>query len=113
MQQTLKVADRLRDNRLGYSQQICGFDHASSARNGHQHVELTELHSPADLFGGGSPDQPQTKLPISPKIEISPDSILRAVSPEASDLVAQQLEMVQLLQKRPYMLMSPYIMTTR
>jgi protease-4 len=66
----------------------------------------------ADFFNGNS-DDPQTKLRLDPKVEISPDSILQAISPEAGQLVAEQLEMVQLLQHRPYMLMSPYIMTTR
>lgn len=63
----------------------------------------------ADFLTGGDPE---AKSPLSPSIEISPDSILRAMSPEVSALVGQQLEMVKLLQHRPYMLMSPYIMTT-
>jgi hypothetical protein len=35
------------------------------------------------------------------------------LSPETDRLVMQQLAMIQLLQRKPYMLMTPFVMTTR
>ncbi|HEX3357728.1 MAG TPA: signal peptide peptidase SppA [Tepidisphaeraceae bacterium] len=65
----------------------------------------------ADLLGFGN--DPQAKLPITPKVTISPDSVLHLLSPETDRLVMQQIEMIQLLQRRPYVLMTPYVMTDR
>jgi protease-4 len=103
----------------GLIDQIGGLDQALTFAADKVHMQrgqydvhvYPEPRTLADFFNGTA-DEPQTKLLLNPRIEINPDSILRAVSPEVSQLVAQQLEMVQLLQHRPYMLMSPYIMTT-
>jgi protease-4 len=65
----------------------------------------------ADLLGMGQ--GPEAKLPIQPKITISPDSVLRMLDPEHDRLVMQQLAMIQLLQRRPYMLMTPFVLTSR
>ncbi len=76
--------------------------------------EIRTLPAPktlADYFGMGS--GPQALAPITPKISLTPNSILQVLSPGQDQLIMQQLEMVQLLQRRPYMLMSPFVMTTR
>jgi hypothetical protein len=47
------------------------------------------------------------------KVTISPDSMLRALSPAMAHAVEQQLEMARLLQQRPVTLMTPYVMTAK
>lgn len=63
----------------------------------------------ADLIG--LTEGNETRLPFAPKITISPDSLLRALAPSDAKLVIQQLEAMQLLQHKPYVLMSPVMMT--
>jgi protease-4 len=66
----------------------------------------------ADFFGmNGSGTE--ASLPFAPKLAVAPDSMLRMLSPETDRLVMQQLAMIQLLQRKPYMLMTPFVMTTR
>ena len=51
--------------------------------------------------GGGRSEQ---------KIELSPDSILRTLPLDVRQSLGQQLNMMQLLQDGPVILMSPYVL---
>ena len=64
-------------------------------------------------FGGGGGAGGDATLPFQPKIEIAPDSILRAVDPATRQALGQELQMIELLQKRPVVLLSPYVVTTK
>lgn len=61
----------------------------------------------ADLFGGGS----EARLPL--KTQIAEDSILRVLSPSLRKMLGQQIRVMQLLQDRPVMLVSPYMITVQ
>jgi protease-4 len=68
----------------------------------------------ADFFAGGggsSGDGAEGKLPFTTplvKLSIGPDSLLNVLSPQTRRLVGQQVQMLQLLQQRPVVLMSPF-----
>ena len=66
----------------------------------------------ADLFGGGA-DGPDAVLPFTPKIQISFDSVLRAMPASMRHLVGQQLQMIELLQHRPVLLAAPFVITIK
>ncbi len=73
----------------------------------------------ADFFGGGggaaTADEASDAAAhfLKPRVEISPDSILRLISPSTRNLISQQLQMAQLLQRRPILLMTPYVITVK
>lgn len=60
----------------------------------------------ADLLTG---DNVEEKLPFQPKTALGEGTILKALSPSNARLFGQQLQMLQLLQRRPVLLMSPYV----
>ncbi|HEX2974240.1 MAG TPA: signal peptide peptidase SppA [Tepidisphaeraceae bacterium] len=64
----------------------------------------------ADLLRG---EDIETRMPFEPKVSIAPDSLLRALSPHTSGLLMQQMQVLQLLQKRPVMLVSPYVISVK
>jgi protease-4 len=63
----------------------------------------------ADYFGGGS----DAKFPIRQQMSLAEDSILRALAPATRKLIGEEIQMIQLLQDRPVMLVSPYRVTVR
>jgi protease IV len=65
----------------------------------------------ADLLVGNA--NQQASFPFTPEIKISEDSILRALSPNARRTIGQQLQFMQLLQDRPVVLVSPYVVTVK
>jgi len=67
----------------------------------------------ADFFGGGS--ESDTAFPFKPHVQVNigAESFLGALSPELRDSLSQQLQMLQLLQERPVVLMSPFVVKTR
>jgi protease-4 len=65
-----------------------------------------------DLLMGNDPDV-AAAMPFRPNVTIGPESLLRAVSPSTSKLLRQQLQMLQLLQDRPVMLVSPYVIRVK
>jgi protease-4 len=67
----------------------------------------------ADYLGGAFGGGPEAATPIRPKIEISADSILRGIDVNTRQLIGQQLRMIELLQKRPVVLISPYVVTVK
>jgi protease-4 len=88
----------------------CAADRAGLAEGKYEVRTLPPAHSLADLLSGGSED---AASPIHPRITISPESILGLMDASTRELLTQQLAAVQLLQKRPVMLMSPFVFTTR
>lgn len=75
----------------------------------------------ADLFGGGSGHDVSghdvsghdVKLPLQPKVIVSADSILRLVPASVRKALIQQVQMAELMESRPVILMSPYVITPR
>ncbi|MDB5332617.1 MAG: Signal peptide peptidase SppA [Phycisphaerales bacterium] len=63
-----------------------------------------------DLLTGGGPD---AAFAFQPKIELKADAILGAVSPSLRKAMARELRMLQILQERPVVLMSPYNVTIK
>jgi protease-4 len=63
--------------------------------------------------GGGGGGNSDTATPFRPKIELSPDSILRTLDPATRQVMRQQLQMIDLLQKRPVVLLAPYVVTVK
>jgi protease IV len=61
----------------------------------------------ADIFNGGAED---TQSPITPRIQVPELSLLQAFPPELRSMLGEQLQMVQLLQQRPIMLATPYLL---
>jgi protease-4 len=74
--------------------------------------ELRILPGPrtlADYFGFEGPEaRAAAREALAPKITISPDSILRVLSPELGKVLVRQMQAMQLLQDRPVMLVTPY-----
>ncbi len=50
---------------------------------------------------------------LRPTVRIGEDSVLRALDPVTRRTLSQQLQMIQLLQDRPVVLISPYVVTVR
>jgi protease-4 len=67
----------------------------------------------ADMFAGGSGAGNQAAFPFKPEIKISEDSILRTLSPTMRKSLSHQLQFMQLLQDRPVVLVSPYVITVK
>jgi protease-4 len=73
--------------------------------------EIRVLPSPrtiADYFTGGASGG-DASMPFTPKITISPDSILHMLPASTKALIRQQLQMVEMMQTRPGVLMTPYV----
>ena len=65
----------------------------------------------ADLLTGGAASE--TALPFKPKIDVAELAILKALDPAARKVLGQQLQMINLLQKRPVVLVAPFVVTVR
>ncbi len=65
----------------------------------------------ADMLTGR--DSTDTKSPLHAQITISPDSLLRALDPAARVSIGQQLQALELLQRHPVLLMTPFTVTFR
>jgi protease-4 len=63
-----------------------------------------------DLLTGGGPE---AAFAFQPKIELKADAILGAVSPSLRKAMARELRILQILQERPVVLMSPYNVTIK
>jgi hypothetical protein len=77
---------------------------------------MSPLHVPGGAFGGGGGGgaaNTDALAPLRPRIEVSADSILRALDPATRQVMHQQLQMIELLQKRPVVLISPYVVTVK
>ena len=69
----------------------------------------------ADMFAGatGGDGGSDSINPFQPKIQISFDSVIRALPVPMRKLLSQQLQMVEQLQHRPVLLAAPYVITVK
>jgi protease-4 len=61
------------------------------------------------IMGGGA----EAAFNFKPTVQISPDSILAAVSPRLRKTMARELQMLKILQDHPVVLMTPYNVTIK
>ncbi|MDB5302265.1 MAG: Signal peptide peptidase SppA, partial [Phycisphaerales bacterium] len=61
------------------------------------------------LMGGG----PEAAFAFQPKVELKADALFGAISPSLRKAMARELRMLQILQERPVVLMSPYNVTIK
>lgn len=76
--------------------------------------DVKQVPSPktlGDYLSGAA--QQEARFPFQPKVEVNLDGVLGAISPALRRQLGQQLQMVQLLQGRPVILMSPYAITVK
>jgi protease-4 len=66
----------------------------------------------ADILSGGGSDE-DSAMPFAPKITLSPDSIIRALPPALRSALGQELQFLTLLQQRPVVLASPYVLVIK
>jgi protease-4 len=64
----------------------------------------------ADFLMGGDQD---AALPIRPQINIDMATMLRTLSPASAKMLSQQLQVLELFQKRPVVLVSPFVVSIR
>lgn len=67
----------------------------------------------ADYLNGTAAAEREAAFPFQPKIELSPDSVLRTLSPSLRRSIGQQIRMIQLLQDHPVLLAAPYTVTIK
>ena len=65
----------------------------------------------ADLIGGGG--GPEAAMAFKPKIQIDVLAMLKALDPATRKALGQQLQMIELLQQRPVVLVAPFTVTVR
>ena len=75
----------------------------------------------ADFLGGGAPpaggaeapDPEDTLNKLRPSVRVDADSVLHSLSPTLRRTLGMQIQTLQLLQDRPVILMSPYVVTVK
>jgi protease-4 len=98
---------------LGMVDEIGGLDKAVAYAADAAHLkpdgyEVRVVPAPKtlmDLLSGGSST---TATTLQPKIELAADSVLRGMPPEVRSMVAEQMQILQLLQERPVVLAAPF-----
>jgi protease-4 len=63
----------------------------------------------ADLLGMGQ--GPEAAYPFHPRIELGPDSIVNVLPASARQMLVRQLQMINLIEAHPVVLVSPYVVT--
>ncbi|MEO6437456.1 MAG: signal peptide peptidase SppA [Tepidisphaeraceae bacterium] len=71
---------------------------------------LPQPRTLADLFTDGVPD---AASPLRPQVNLSPDSLVGVLDRVTRRALGQQLQALQLLQRHPVLLVSPYVITVR
>jgi protease-4 len=105
------IAQQAKD--LGMVDEIGGVDKAiayvadqAKLKDGNYDVRVVPpQRTLADLFAPGGMS---SASPIQPKIEISDTSILKAMPRELRSMIAEQLEILQLMQQHPVVLAAPF-----
>ena len=64
----------------------------------------------ADLLAGGDED---AAMPIRPQTGLEMTTMLRTLSPSAAKLLTQQLQVLELFQRRPVVLVSPFVISVK
>jgi protease-4 len=83
-----------------------GADQAGLKEGGYEVRVIPAARTLADLFNGGSSDETSAS-PFAPRVEISPDSILRYLPAADRAALGQEIEMMTLLQAHPVLLQAP------
>lgn len=65
------------------------------------------------IMGGGGSDGPDARMPYKAKIELSIDSPLKMMPASIRKLFMQQLRTIQMLDQRPVLLLSPYVISVK
>ena len=65
----------------------------------------------ADLMMGGG--DPSAAFPFRPQVKLSPDSLLGIFDRATQKALGQQMQALQMLQRHPVLLVSPYVITVR
>lgn len=65
------------------------------------------------ITGGGSSDGPDARLPFNPHLQLTVDSPLKMLPRSMQTLFLQQIQTMQLFDKRPVVLVSPYVITVK
>jgi protease IV len=102
---------------MGMVDELGGLQEALSYAAGKAGLERGEFEvrllpaprSLADLFMGG----PDAAMPFQPQVQVSADSVLRALPAPARRAVMQQVMLMQMLEERPVLLVTPYVITVR
>lgn len=98
---------------LGLIDEIGGCDDAiayaaSKAGLSKGAYDIRTLPAPRSLAEYLGLGDAETASPLRPTITISADSVLTGLSPSARKLIGQQLQLMQLLEQRPVVLLSPF-----
>ena len=64
----------------------------------------------ADILRGGAFGG-DAAMPFRPKVNMGETDLMKVVSPSAARLVKQQIQFIQLLQQRPVVLVTPFVVT--
>ena len=64
----------------------------------------------ADLLAGGDED---AAMPFRPQTGLEMTTMLRTLSPSAAKLLTQQLQVLELFQRRPVVLVSPFVISVK
>ena len=105
---------------LGMVDEIGGMDvaiadaatRAKLPPDGYQTQVVPAPATVADVIAGRA-SLGQASALLQPQMQIAPDSLLRLLPASARALVAQQIKMAELMESRPVILMSPYVMSVR
>jgi protease-4 len=76
--------------------------------------DVRQVPSPktlGDYLSGAA--QQEARFPFQPKVEVKLDGVLGVLSPALRRQVGQQVQLLQLLQNRPVILMAPYSVTIK
>jgi protease-4 len=65
----------------------------------------------ADLLGSMGDEEARTI--VQPRVTIGLDPVLHALPPSARKLISQQLQLMHLMEKRPVLLVAPYVITVK
>jgi protease-4 len=88
----------------------CAADRGGLAEGSYEIRVLPAARTLADLFTKGSSD---AMTPIRSQASLASSPLLSMLDDSTRSLFANQLQMIQLLQRRPIMLMSPYVFTLK
>jgi protease-4 len=111
------IADQAKD--LGMIDEIGGLDTAIAytavqAKLNPSSFDLRVVPAPktlADLINGN--EGPSAESPLHPKIELSEFSVLKAMPAEMREMVGEELQILQLMQKHPVVLAAPFVVHER
>jgi len=81
--------------------------------NGYDVRQVPSPKTLGDYLSGNGADGPQAAMNLRPKVEIRIDGVLGMLSPTLRRQALQQIQMMHLLQDRPVILVSPYMITVK